>query len=139
MRFKCRTISKGYAEGKALVSSNKLSFLGDVDVETGVVVADDVDIVGKSVKDKILVFPSGRGSTVGTYVLLRMKKNKTSPKAIINEETEPIIAVGAILAEIPLVDKLVLEGKFVNPLKYIKTGSYIRVNATEGWVEIDEG
>ena len=138
MKFRGRTISKGYAEGEALVSSNNISFLGAVDVETGMVVADDIDIAGKSIKNKILVFPSGRGSTVGTYVLLRMKKKNTAPKAIVNVETEPIIAVGAILAEIPLIDKLTFKSELINPLKYIKSGDYIVVNATEGWVEVNE-
>lgn len=137
MKFKGRTISKGYAEGEAVVSTKSFSFLGDVDVESGIVVTDDSDIKGVSIKDKIFIFPSGRGSTVGTYVLLRMKKNNTAPKAIINIETEPTIAVGAIIAEIPLIDNLTLDGKQVNPLNYIKSGDYVKVNATEGWVEID--
>lgn len=137
MRFEGRAISKGYAEGEAIVSSSKISFLGDVDVDSGIVVAEDVDIVGECVSDKIFVFPSGRGSTVGTYVLLRMKKKKTAPKAIINFETEPIIAVGAIIAEIPLVDKLRYNGVEINPLKYINSGDYVKVDATSGWVEIN--
>lgn len=137
MKLLGRTISRGYAEGEAVVSAKSFSFLGDVNVESGMVVADDSDIKGISIKDKIFIFPFGRGSTVGTYVLLRMKKNNTAPKAIINIETEPIIAVGAILAEIPLIDNLTLEGKRVNPLNYIKSGDYVKVNATEGWVEVN--
>ncbi len=131
MRIKGRVISKGVAEGVAIVSRKKFSFLGDVDVETGVVVAEDSDIFGESIVDKVFVFPTGRGSTVGTYVLLRMKKKGTAPKAIINVETEPIIAVGAIIAGIPLMDKLE-----VNPLETIKSGDIVRVNALEGWVEV---
>ncbi|RLI75602.1 hypothetical protein DRO97_02950 [Archaeoglobales archaeon] len=137
MKLKGRTISKGYAEGEAVVSTINFSFLGDVDVESGVIVADDSNIKEMSIKNKIFVFPSGRGSTVGTYILLRMKKINTAPKAIINIETEPIIAVGAIIAEIPLLDKLMLDNKPVNPLNYIKSGDYVKVNATEGWVEIN--
>lgn len=131
MRIRGRVISKGYAEGEALVSKKKFSFLGDVDVESGEVIAEDSDIKGENISNKIFVFPSGRGSTVGTYVLLRMRKKKTAPKAIINFETEPIIAVGAIIAEIPLIDKLEK-----NPLDIFKSGDYLIVNAYEGYVEI---
>jgi hypothetical protein len=114
MRIPCRAISKGEAEGELIISRKNFSFLGDVDPETGVVVARDSDITGESIKQKIFAFPSGRGSTVGTYVLLRMKKKGTSPLAIINYRTEPIIAVGAIISNIPLVDGVdinVLEGR----------------------------
>ncbi len=130
MRVRCRVISRGIAEGEAIVSRKKFSFLGDVDVDTGRIVAEDSDLRGESISGKVFVFPSGRGSTVGTYVLLRMKKRGTAPKAIINVETEPIIAVGAIIAGIPLVDRLE-----VDPLENIKTGDFVRINAIEGWVE----
>jgi len=131
MKIRGRIISRGIVEGEAIVSRTKFSFLGDVDVETGKVVAKDSDIVGENISNKIFVFPTGRGSTVGTYILLRMKKKGTAPKAIINVETEPIIAVGAIIAGIPLMDKLE-----INPLKIIKSGEWVKVNALEGWIEI---
>jgi len=130
VRIRGRVISKGYAEGEVVVSRRKFSFLGDVDVESGVVVANDSDIEGESIANKIFVFPYGRGSTVGTYVLLRMKKKGTAPKAIINVETEPIIAVGAIIAGIPLMDKLEL-----NPIEVFESGDFAVVNAYEGYVE----
>ncbi len=131
MRIRGRVISRGFAEGIALVSRDRISFLGDVDVKTGKIVADDLDISGEVVSGKILVFPGGRGSTVGTYILLRMRKMGTAPKAIINVETEPIIAVGSIIAEIPLIDRLDL-----NPVEVIRTGDFVTVNAFEGWVEV---
>ncbi len=134
MRVKCRIISRGMAKGEAIVSRRKFSFLGDVDIDTGVVIAEDSDVHGESIAGKVFVFPTGRGSTVGTYVLLRMKKRGTAPKAIINIETEPIIAVGAVIAEIPLVDRLEM-----NPLEMIKTGDIVMVNAIEGWVEVHGG
>ncbi len=134
MRVRGRVISKGFAEGVAIVSRRRFSFLGDVDVETGVVVAEDSDIYGESIAGKVFVFPTGRGSTVGTYVLLRMKKKGTAPIAIINVETEPIIAVGAIIAGIPLMDRLEL-----NPLEIVKSGDRVRVDATGGWVEVLRG
>jgi len=131
VRLRGRRISRGKAEGYAIVSKKPFSFLGDVDVESGIVLAEDSDIKGRCLAGKVFVFPKGRGSTVGTYVLLRMKKKGTAPVAIVNVETEPIIAVGAIIAGIPLVDKLEK-----NPIEVIKTGDYVIVNAEEGWIEV---
>lgn len=132
MKIKARVISRGEAEGEVIVSKKKFSFLGDVDPDTGIVVANDSDIAGKSIAGKIFVFPSGRGSTVGTYVLLRMKKAGTAPKAIINLETEPIIAVGAIISGIPLLDK-----PEVDPTEIIKSGDRVKTHALkEGWIEV---
>jgi len=131
VRIRGRVISKGFAEGEVIVSRRKFSFLGDVDVESGKVVAEDSDIKGESIANKVFVFPGGRGSTVGTYILLRMKKKGTAPKAIINVETEPIIAVGAIIAGIPLIDKLE-----INPLEVLENGDLVVVNAYEGYIEI---
>ncbi len=131
MKIKGRVISKGFAEGEVIVSKRRFSFLGDVDVESGVVVADDSDIVGERISNKVFVFYGGRGSTVGTYVLLRMKKRGTAPKAIINVETEPVIAIGAIIAGIPLMDRFE-----VNPLEILESGDFVVMNAYDGFVEI---
>ena len=131
LRLRGRRISRGKAEGYAIVSRRPFSFLGDVDVESGRVVAEDSDIRGESIAGRVFVFPKGRGSTVGTYVLLRMRKRGTAPIAIVNVETEPIIAVGAILAEIPLIDRLERD-----PLDVIRTGDYVIVDSEEGWIEV---
>ncbi|WP_290900357.1 DUF126 domain-containing protein [Ferroglobus sp.] len=132
MRIRARGVSKGFARGEALVSKSKISFLGDVDAKSGVIVDRKSDIYGESVANKVLVFPSGKGSTVGTYVLLQLKKNGVAPLAIINERTEVIIAVGAIIAEIPLVDM-----PEVNVFEILKSGDIVTVNATEGWIEVE--
>ncbi|AEA47711.1 DUF126 domain-containing protein [Archaeoglobus veneficus] len=132
MKIRARVISRGDAEGEVIVSKRSFSFLGDVDAETGVVVAGDSDIAGENIAGKIFVFPSGRGSTVGTYVLLRMKKAGTAPKAIINLESEAIIAVGAIIAGIPLLDR-----PEENVIELLESGEIVRVHAgREGWIEV---
>jgi|Deesub1362A_J573_1020465.scaffolds.fasta_scaffold00346_26 hypothetical protein len=132
VRIRGRTISRGETEGEAIVSKRNFSFLGDVDPETGIVVAEDSDIRGESIAGKIFVFPSGRGSTVGSYVILRMAKKGVAPAGIINVESEPIIAVGAILAGIPVIDKLEK-----NPLEMIRTGDIICIKAEkEGLVKV---
>ncbi len=91
-------------KGEALVSKEPIGFLGGVDPNTGEVL--EGDIKGQFVKDKILVFPTGKGSTVGSYTIYQLKKNNVAPKAIINSEAEPIVVVGAIISEIPMIDKI---------------------------------
>lgn len=105
MEIKARTISKGKASGKVMISTEPISFLGGVDPKTGIVREKGHPLKGRSVADKILLFPRGKGSTVGSYVMLGMKKNGVAPAAIVNLEAETIIAVGAIISEIPMVDK----------------------------------
>ncbi|MCS7116281.1 MAG: DUF126 domain-containing protein [Nitrososphaerota archaeon] len=104
-KIKCRKISKGVGEGVSLVSNAPISFLGDVDPKTGLIVNKNHPLYGKSIEGKVLIFPTGRGSTVGSYILYQLSKNGKAPKAIIMKEAEPIIAVGAIISNIPLVDK----------------------------------
>jgi len=105
-QLKGRVIYKGSATGEALVTSQPISFYGGVDPATGVVIEKGHELQGQSVKDKILVFPTGKGSTVGSYTLYRMKKNGTAPSGMINNECETVVAVGAIISEIPCVDKI---------------------------------
>ena len=73
---------------------------------TGEIVEKGHELEGKSIAGKILVFPYGKGSTVGSYIILRLKKRGIAPKAMVNIRCEPIIAVGAIIAEIPTIDRI---------------------------------
>jgi predicted aconitase with swiveling domain len=99
-----RCIRAGTAGGEALVSPEPIGFLGGVDPETGLVVEPGHSLQGQCVAGKVLVFPTGKGSTVGSYTLYRMSKAGTAPAAIINAESEAIVAVGAIISDIPMVD-----------------------------------
>jgi uncharacterized protein len=118
-QLKGRIIYKGKAEGEALVTTQPISFYGGVDPNTGVVTEKGHELQGISVKGKILVFPQGKGSTVGSYTLYRMKKNGVAPAGMINRECETIIAVGAIISEIPCVDKI--------DVTKIKTGNKVSI------------
>ena len=118
-QLKGRLISKGKGEGEALVTSQPISFYGGVDPNTGVVIEKGHELQGQSVKGKILVFPTGKGSTVGSYTLYRMKKNGTAPAGMINRECETVVAVGAIISEIPCVDKV--------DISKIKTGNKVYI------------
>lgn len=130
MKLKGRKISGGKVRGVALVSRKPLSFLGGVDPKTGVIKDTESDIKGESIKDKILVFPRGKGSTVGSYVIYQLKKNGVAPKAIIVEDAETIVATGAIIAGIPMIDRI--------EISKIKTGQIIEVDADKGEVIIEE-
>ncbi len=101
-----RMICEGHAEGPALVSSVPIGFLGGVDPDTGVVLEPGHPLEGQSVAGKVLVFPTGKGSTVGSYTVLRLGRNGVGPAAMLNAESEAIVAVGAILAGIPMVDQV---------------------------------
>ena len=102
--IKCRIISKGKDSGNALVTKDPISFLGGVDPKTGIVIDKKHELYNECITDKILVIPSGKGSTVGSYVIYQMAKNITAPRAIICQKAEPIIAIGAIISKITMVD-----------------------------------
>ncbi len=131
-RIKGRVISKGIASGVALFSDAPLSFLGGVDPTTGEIVDPRHELFGSSLAGRVLVFPTGKGSTVGSYVIYQLKKKGVAPAAIINEVSETIIAVGAIISDIPLIDKLAIDVSTV-----IQTGSNVLVNCFEGFVEVE--
>ena len=126
--MKGRTIYPGKAEGIAIVSKEPIGFYGGVDINSGVVIEKDHPLEGKSINNKILVFPCGKGSTVGSYVIYGLKKNGVAPNGIINKETETIVATGVILAGIPCVDQINIDN--------IKDGDTILLNADKATVEI---
>lgn len=115
--MKGRIIKEGTAKGQALVTLKPISFYGGVDPDTGKITEKNHPLKGKSMKGKVLVFPCGKGSTVGSYIIYRLKKNGNAPIGIINKESEPIVAVGAIISDIPMVDKI--------DIKKIKNGDEI--------------
>jgi len=126
--LKGRKVAKGKVSGEALVSTDGISFYGGVDPETGKVVEKDHPLEGQCMTGKVLVFPTGKGSTVGSYTLYEMKKRGTAPAAIINREIETIIAVGAIISEVPCVDQI--------DVSKIKTGDKVEVDADSGIIVI---
>jgi predicted aconitase with swiveling domain len=103
-----RVIRAGRAAGQALVSPAPIGFLGGVDPDSGVVVEPNHPLHGQSVAGRVLVFPTGKGSTVGSYTILRLARNGVAPVAMINAESEAIVAVGAIIADIPMVDQVAI-------------------------------
>lgn len=123
-----RSINPGKVEGESLVSKEPIGFYGGIDAKTGIFIEKGHELEGKSVKGKILVFPCGKGSTVGSYVIYGLAKNNQAPLAIVNKETETIVATGAILGGVPCVDRI--------PVDKISTGDHLIVDATAGTVSI---
>jgi len=115
-----RSIKSGRCEGPALVSPTPLSFFGGVDAATGVIVEPGHPLQGQSVAGRVLVFPTAKGSTVGSYILYRLKRAGLAPVGIINAESEPIVAVGAIIADIPMVDRV--------DIAQIQTGDWVTID-----------
>lgn len=130
--FPARGISHGTGTGELLVTSEGISFLSGVDPETGVVIEQGHPLEGQSVAGKVLAFPHGKGSTVGSYVIYALKRNNVAPVAIINTDAEPIIAVGAIIADIPMVDQP------AHPLESLPDGATVTVNGDLGQITIEE-
>lgn len=127
-----RKIFGGNAQGEALVSCMGISFFGGVDPDTGIVVERGHDLEGHSISGKVLVFPTGKGSTVGSYTLYRLKMAGLAPIAILNATCETITAVGCIIAEIPCIDQVDLD--------CLHTGQVLLVDAEKGRIRlVDSG
>ena len=131
--IKCRTVSEGYGEGEAIVTDQAFGFNHAVDFETGRIKEPGHKLEGQNIKGKVFVFPRAKGSTGGSCYVFQLAKSPGCPAAIINLSTETIVAVGAMLGGIPTVDRLE-EDLFEN----IHTGDYVKVDATNGIVEIFE-
>ncbi|MBP2145559.1 putative aconitase with swiveling domain [Methanofollis sp. W23] len=123
---KGRGIARGVASGKLLVSDAPLSFLSGVDPETGVIMEEGHPLQGQSIAGTVFAFPYGKGSTVGSYIMYALSRNEKAPAAIINTEAEPIIATGAIMGGIPMVDRLEVA------LADLPDGTEVTVDGDEG-------
>ena len=132
MEISCHRISSGSASGPALVSREPISFLGTIDPETGEVVDPKHQLFGEHIGGKVLIFPGGKGSTVGSYVIYQLEKRGVAPAAMINIRSEPIVAVGAIISGIPLVDGVSAE------ILDLEDGTLVTVNADDERVRIEE-
>ncbi len=131
MRIYGRRIYKGSAEGEVIITKEPITFLGGVDPNSGIVTERGHELFGKSISGKILVFPYGKGSTVGSYVIYQLKKNGKAPLGIINLKAEQIVATGAIISRIPMLDSLEKD-----PFEILKGGMKIKMNATEGYIDV---
>ncbi len=132
IKIKARSVTSGIVEGEAIVSQMPISFTGGMDPDTGTIREPSHDLEGRSVAGKILVFPTGKGSTTGSWQFYAAFKRGNAPKGIINVKAEGVVAVSAIITDTPMVHELETD-----PLELIKTGDFVRINANEGFVEIE--
>jgi predicted aconitase with swiveling domain len=122
--LKGRIIVEGKCTGEALVSTQPISFLGGIDPADGKIIEKKHDLCGLCIKDKILCFPHGHGSTVGSYVLYSLAKKGMAPRAILNQTADPVVVVGAIIANVPMLDQI--------DIQQIQNGDTVEVDACKG-------
>lgn len=124
-----RKVVEGEAEGYAIVAKHDcISFMGSTNPKTGYIIERGHELEGMCMQGKILCFPSSKGSTGGSYMLYDAVKRGVGPAAIVNVEGESIVIIGAIVSDLPMVDRI--------DISQIETGDYLRVDATHGTVEI---
>lgn len=129
MRLQGRRIAGGRAQGEALVFAEPLSLLGGLDPEKGIVSSAHAEHGGVPVGGRVLVFPRGKGSTAGSYVLYGLKAGDRTPAALVCQSAEAVVATGAILSDIPMIDQI--------PVDLLRTGDALRVEADEGLLIVE--
>lgn len=129
--LKCHKIIGGQGEGEALVSHEPICFYL-TDPKTGIIRERTHELYGKNLASKVLVFPSGKASSVvqidGLY---KLAKNGLAPNALIVKDVETVLVVSAFLVKVPLVDRLEKD-----PFEVIRTGDFVRVDADKGKVAV---
>ncbi len=131
LHIRGRGIARGRGRGPLLVSPAPISFLSGVDPKTGIIVEKGHPLQGKDITGTVLVFPYGKGSTVGSYVLYALSRNGHAPAAIVNTEAEAIIATGAIIGGIPMIDRIGV------PLERLRDGTLVTVDGDAGEMECE--
>ncbi len=129
--FGLKTLRSPVAEGEALVSEYPISFLGNVNPETGVI--QNHPLEGESVAGRVLVFPTGVGSTVGTYVIINLAEKGLAPRAMIQRRADTVTLIGAVVAGIPLVHRVIPD-----PVESIKSGDWVKVDSSKGIIEVEK-
>jgi len=129
--FRCHKISPGVAEGEVLISRDPILFYKTNSL-TGEVTEPGHSLEGKCIKDKILVFPGGKGSSVvqadGMY---KLDRDGTAPKGFIVRDLDTVLVSSAIIMEMPMVDGV--EDAFY---QLIKDGDFVRMDAGRGILEV---
>ncbi|MBN1847558.1 MAG: DUF126 domain-containing protein [Deltaproteobacteria bacterium] len=133
MEIKAKPVTSGTAEGEAIVSRMAISFTGGMDPDTGIIREPGHDLEGKSVADKILVFPTGKGSTTGSWQFYAAFKRGHAPRGIINVKAEGVVAVSAIITGIPMVHE-----PEKNPIELIQSGDFVKIDADKGLIYIND-
>jgi hypothetical protein len=126
MKMKGRVINGGNASGEALVLDVPFSFIGDFDPDTGNITILNHPLFGKSLANKILVCPTGKGGTIAPFIAYQAKKKGNAPAGILCKKVEPILCESALAIDIPILDSL-----SEDPVECIKTGQFIFIENDE--------
>ena len=131
--FRCKRVSSGIVEGEALIFQDAILFYY-TDPATGVVTEDGHCLKGVSVKDKILIFPGGKGSSsVQADGMYRLDRDGSAPRALIVEELDTVLVSSAVVMEMPMVYHV--EAGFYDR---VKNGDWVRVDTEKLTVELVE-
>lgn len=131
--LKCHRIIGGLGEGEALVSHEPICFYL-TDPDTGIIREKTHELAGKNIANKVLIFPSGKASSVVQIDgLFKLASHNLAPKAMIVRDVETVLIVSAFIAKVPLVDKLEKD-----PFEVIRAGDFVRVDADKSTVTIEE-
>lgn len=130
MKIRGRGIVEGRAAGTALVSPTPFSFVGGADLETGRILDPSTGAEGLTFAGRVFAFPRGKGSTVGSYVLYGLVRRGRGPAAIVNETADAVVSTGAILADIPMVDRI--------DLGALAPGDRVVLDGTAGTVDLPD-
>lgn len=127
--LKCHKVIGGYGEGEALISHEPVCFYL-TDPRTGIVREKDHELAGKNLAGKVLVFPSGKASSVVQIDgLFKLASHSVAPKALIVKDVETVLVVSAFMTKVPLVDRLEKD-----PFEVIHTGDFVKVDAEKSMV-----
>lgn len=117
-----RVLADGDGAGEVLRLAEPLSFWGGLDPHDGRIIDHHHPRHGDVVTGRVLVMPTGRGSSSASSVLAEAIRLGTAPAAIVLTEPDPIIAVGALTAaelygtRLPVIvapELVLVEGEFV--------------------------
>ena len=126
MRLKGRVINGGKVKAEAVVLDVPFSFIGDFDPDTGKLTIEGHALYGKSLANKVLVCPTGKGGTIAPFIAYQALQKGNAPAAILCEKAEPLLCESAIAINIPILDSF-----DENLLETIKTGQLIAINNDE--------
>jgi len=131
LEIKGRGVVKGRAQGPALVADATLSFWGEVDPVAGKVIAVGHPLEGQSLRGRVLVIRSTKGSSATPMILNLAKLEGNAPVAFVNVEVDSLAALGCIVNQIPMITDLAQD-----PFENIRTGDHLVVDADLGLVRV---
>ena len=129
--LKGRTVFGGSVDGEALVTKQSWATFMAADIYTVEVTEHGHQLRGKSVAGKILVFPTGKGSSGWSMGAQALRFAGKAPLALVIREVNTQIALGAVVMRVPAVCNL-----DEDPTEVIATGDWVKVDADKGIVEV---